>query len=141
MSDPHDLQRFLDAQSSIYEQVCGELRTGRKRSHWMWFIFPQIAGLGHSETARFYAIRSLDEAAAFLEHPTLGPRLLECTNLISQIPGKTIHDILGSPDNMKFRSCMTLFAHATTDNKPFEDALQKYFGGEHDPLTLERLRG
>jgi uncharacterized protein (DUF1810 family) len=106
----------------------------------MWFIFPQIAGLGHSETARFYAIRSLDEAKAYLEHPVLGPRLLECTALVTSIDGKTIHDILGSPDDMKFRSSMTLFAHATTDPKPFEDALKKYFGGEYDALTLDRLR-
>ena len=139
MLDPHHLQRFIDAQSSIYEQVCEELRAGRKRSHWMWFIFPQIAGLGHSETARFYAIQSIDEAKAYLEHPVLGSRLLECTSLVMLVSGKSIHDILGSPDDMKFRSCMTLFARAGADNKPFEDAIEKYFGGRHDPRTLERL--
>ena len=140
MSDPYHLQRFLDAQSSIYAQVLAELRDGRKRSHWMWFIFPQIAGLGHSETARYYAIGSLDEAAAYLQHSVLGPRLLECTSLVTQVSGKTIHEILGSPDDMKFRSCMTLFSHAAVDKQPFEEALQKYFAGEKDSLTLECLR-
>jgi uncharacterized protein (DUF1810 family) len=139
MADPHNLQRFLDAQAPVYDRVCEELRAGRKRSHWMWFIFPQIAGLGRSWTARHYAIRSLAEASAYLEHPLLGPRLRECTKLVIDVSGKSIHDILGSPDDMKFRSSMTLFARATTDNKAFEDALQKYFGGEHDSLTLERL--
>jgi len=141
MSDPHHLQRFLNAQSSIYDQACSELRAGRKRTHWMWFIFPQLAGLGHSETARFYAIRSLAEAKAYLQHPVLGPRLVECTTLVTQIDGKTIHDILGSPDDMKFRSCMTLFEQAAAENTPFKEGLLKYFGGESDPLTLEHLRG
>jgi len=135
------MQRFLDAQSSVYSQVCSELGAGRKRGHWMWFIFPQIAGLGHSETARFYAIRSLDEASAYLQHPVLGARLLECTKLVTQVTGKTIHDIFGSPDDMKFRSCMTLFELAAADKQPFAVALEKYFAGERDPLTLERLRG
>ena len=139
MNDPHNLQRFVDAQSSIYDQVRQELAEGRKRSHWMWFIFPQIAGLGYSETARFYAIQSCDEAKAYLEHAVLGPRLLECTNLVTQVEGKTIYHILGSPDDMKFRSCLTLFAHAATDKRTFEDALRKYFNGERDPLTLKRL--
>jgi uncharacterized protein (DUF1810 family) len=139
--DKQHLQRFTDAQGPVYDQVCSELRDGRKRSHWMWFIFPQIAGLGHSETARFYAIRSLDEAVEYLQHPVLGPRLLECTKLVTQVNGKTIHEILGSPDDMKFRSCMTLFEQAATDKQPFADALQKYFSGERDPLTLEKLRG
>jgi uncharacterized protein (DUF1810 family) len=140
VSESHHLQRFLDAQDSVYDQVCSELRDGRKRSHWMWFIFPQITGLGRSETARFYAISSLDEAAAYLQHPVLGPRLQECTKLVNQVAGKTIHEILGSPDDMKFRSSMTLFEQAASDKQPFEDALQKYFRGERDPLTLERLR-
>jgi uncharacterized protein (DUF1810 family) len=141
MPDAHNLQRFLDAQDSVYKQVCNELSDGRKRSHWMWFMFPQIAGLGRSETARFYAISSLDEAAAYLQHPILGPRLLECTKLVTQVAGKTIHEILGSPDDMKFRSSMTLFAEAASDKHPFEYALHKYFRGERDGLTLERLRG
>jgi uncharacterized protein (DUF1810 family) len=134
------VKRFLDAQSSVYDQVCNELREGRKRSHWMWFIFPQIAGLGRSETARFYAINSLDEAVDYLQHPILGPRLLECTRLVTQVTGKTIHEILGSPDDMKFRSSMTLFEQAASEKQVFENALQKYFHGERDPLTLERLR-
>lgn len=140
MSDPYQLQRFLDAQASVYEQVRRELGEGRKRSHWMWFVFPQIAGLGHSETARFYAIRSVAEAAEYLRHAVLGPRLLECTNLVTQVRGKTIHDILGSPDDMKFRSCMTLFEEAAVDKQPFADALEKYFGSERDEMTLNRIR-
>src|SRR5580765_5297653 len=131
------MKRFLDAQAPVYDQVCRELREGRKRSHWMWFVFPQIAGLGHSETARFYAIRSLDEAVEYLQHPVLGPRLLECTTLVTQIQGRTIHEIFGSPDDMKFRSCMTLFEHAATDKQPFVGALEKYFSGKRDTLTLE----
>lgn len=140
MADPHNLQRFLDAQDPVYDRVREELRAGRKRSHWMWFIFPQIAGLGYSGTARFYAIRSLAEATAYLEHPVLGPRLRECTQLVTEVADKTIHDILGSPDDMKFRSSMTLFANAAGDAELFEAALRKYFKGEHDPLTMERLR-
>jgi len=135
------MKRFLDAQAAVYDHVRRELREGRKRSHWMWFIFPQIEGLGHSETARFYAIRSREEAVEYLQHPVLGPRLLECTKLVTQIQGKTIHEILGSPDDMKFRSCMTLFEQAATDKQPFADALEKYFSGERDELTLERLAG
>jgi uncharacterized protein (DUF1810 family) len=134
------MKRFLDAQAPVYDQVCNELRQGRKQSHWMWFIFPQIAGLGRSETARFYAIRSLDEAVEYLQHPILGARLLECTRLVTQITGKSIHEILGSPDDMKFRSCMTLFEQAATDKQPFAEALEKYFNGERDALTLEQLR-
>jgi uncharacterized protein (DUF1810 family) len=134
-----DLQRFVDAQEAIYAQVLEEFRAGRKQTHWMWFVFPQIAGLGFSETAKLYAIGSRDEAAAYLRHPLLGPRLLECTDLVLKVRDRSIHQILGSPDDMKFRSCMTLFAHATNDNAAFEDALRKYFGGAHDPLTLERL--
>ena len=133
------MKRFLDAQAPVYDQVCDELRKGRKRSHWMWFIFPQIAGLGRSETARFYAIRSLDEAVEYLQHPVLGPRLVECTKFVTQVNGKTIYEILGSPDDMKFRSCLTLFEQAAEDKQPFAEALQKYFDGERDPLTLERL--
>src|SRR5262245_9563039 len=118
-SDPHKLQRFVDAQNSIYEQVCAELRAGRKSRHCMWFIFPQIAGLGFSETSRFYAIQSIDEAVAYLQHPVLGPRLMECTRLVAQLRGLSIHEILGSPDDLKFRSCMTLFAHAAGSNSIF----------------------
>ena len=138
-ADPHDLQRFVDAQEPVFEQVCSELRAGRKREHWIWFIFPQIQGLGYSFTSRRFAIRSRAEAQAYLTHPILGPRLRECTRLVTAVEGRSIQEILGSPDDMKFRSSMTLFAHATTDNQVFLDALKKYFGSQFDPLTLERL--
>ena len=139
MSDPNDLQRFVDAQNPVYDKVRAELREGRKRSHWMWFIFPQIMGLGSSPLARRFAISSLSEATAFLEHPILGPRLAECTRLLNRVEGHPIEQIFGSPDDLKFRSSMTLFAHATPDNRVFLDALQKYFKGEFDPATLSRL--
>jgi uncharacterized protein (DUF1810 family) len=139
VNDPHDLQRFVDAQEPVYEQVCAELRQGRKRGHWMWFVFPQIAGLGHSPTARRFAIASRQEAKAYLEHPVLGPRLRECTRLVNHVEGRTIEEILGHPDDLKFRSSMTLFAHATPDNRDFEEALRKYCAAGYDPSTLERL--
>jgi uncharacterized protein (DUF1810 family) len=139
MSDPYDLQRFVDAQNPVYDRVRTELQEGRKRSHWMWFIFPQIAGLGSSPLARRFAISSLSEAAAYLQHPVLGPRLAECTRLVNLIEGRSIEQIFGSPDDLKFRSSMTLFARASADNQVFADALQKYFNGEFDPATLERL--
>jgi uncharacterized protein (DUF1810 family) len=135
----NNLQRFIDAQNPVYEQVCEELRRGAKTGHWMWFIFPQIAGLGYSPMARQFAIASLDEAMAYLADPILGPRLVECTGLVMRVEGRTIDQILGYPDNAKFRSCMTLFAQASPSTKVFADALQKYFSGERDPLTLERL--
>lgn len=139
MSDPYDLQRFVDAQDPVYDKVRAELRDGSKRSHWMWFIFPQIMGLGASPLARRFAISSLSEATAFLEHPILGPRLAECTRLVNLVEGRPIEQIFGSPDDLKFRSSMTLFAHATAENQVFVDALQKYFKGEFDPATLSRL--
>jgi len=139
MSDLYDLQRFVDAQNPVYDRVRAELQEGRKRSHWMWFIFPQIAGLGSSPLARRFAISSLSEAAAFLEHPILGPRLAECTRLVNLIEGRSIEQIFGRPDDLKFRSSMTLFARASADNQVFVDALQKHFDGEFDPATLERL--
>jgi uncharacterized protein (DUF1810 family) len=139
MSDPYDLQRFVDAQNPVYDRVRAELQEGRKRSHWMWFIFPQIAGLGSSPLARRFAISSLSEAAAFLEHPILGPRLAECARLVNLIEGRPIEQIFGYPDDLKFRSSMTLFARASADNQVFVDALQKHFNGEFDPATLERL--
>ncbi len=138
-SDAYDLERFVLAQEPVYERVWAELRVGRKRSHWIWFIFPQIAGLGVSEISQHYAIASLAEAKAYLQHPVLGPRLRECTQLVVNVEGKPLDEILGYPDDMKFRSSMTLFARATDDNAIFAAALQKYFGGEPDPLTLERL--
>jgi uncharacterized protein (DUF1810 family) len=139
MSDPYDLQRFVDAQNPVYDRVRTELQEGRKRSHWMWFIFPQIVGLGSSPLARRFAISSLSEAAAYLQHPVLGPRLAECTRLVNLIEGRSIEQVFGYPDDLKFRSSMTLFARASADNQVFVDALQKYFNGEFDPATLERL--
>ncbi len=139
MDDPHNLQRFVDAQAPVYAQVLAELRAGSKRSHWMWFVFPQIAGLGHSETARYFAIASRAEAAAYLEHPVLGPRLRECCRLATLVEGRSAREIFGTPDDMKFRSSLTLFAAVASDNAIFTSALQKYFGGEPDGLTQARL--
>jgi uncharacterized protein (DUF1810 family) len=139
MEDVHNLGRFVEAQGAVYPSARTELAAGRKAGHWMWFIFPQIEGLGHSQMSRRYAIRSLAEAEAYLAHPVLGARLLECTLLLLQIEGRSISEILGSPDDIKFRSCMTLFGHACPENKIFRGALEKYFGGEPDSLTLARL--
>jgi uncharacterized protein (DUF1810 family) len=140
MTDPYNLQRFVDAQNRIFDEVLAELRAGRKQGHWIWFIFPQIAGLGYSPMAHKYGISSLPEAAAYLEHPILGPRLIECTRLVNLIEGRTIEEIFSFPDNLKFRSSMTLFAHAIADNAVFLQALAKYFSGRFDPLTLEKIR-
>lgn len=138
-ADPHNLRRFVDAQDGVIDRVRTELRNGRKTSHWMWFIFPQIAGLGHSDTARFYAIASRAEAAAYLAHPVLGPRLIACTRLVLDVTGQTAAAIFGAIDAAKFRSCMTLFAAVAPDPAPFHQALEKYFGGEPDKATLIRL--
>jgi uncharacterized protein (DUF1810 family) len=137
--DPYNLQRFVTAQEPVFEQVCSELRNGRKTSHWMWFVFPQIKGLGHSSIAQHYAISSRAEAEAYLQHPVLGPRLRQCTQLVLDVQGRSIHDIFGEPDDLKFCSSMTLFAHATAENQVFRDALRKYFAGRFDPLTIQRL--
>jgi len=139
MSDPYDLQRFVDAQNPVYGRVCAELREGKKKSHWMWFVFPQIEGLGSSQIARNFAISSLAEAAAYLAHPILGPRLAECTRLVNLVEERPIGQIFGYPDDLKFRSSMTLFARATAENQIFVDALEKYFKGEFDPATIGRL--
>ncbi len=139
MPDAFNLQRFVDAQAPVYDNVRRELRAGCKTSHWMWFIFPQIQGLGHSPTARMYAISGRGEAKAYLQHPILGPRLVECTNLVNAVETKSADDIFGYPDDLKFRSSMTLFAEVSPDNPVFVDALDKYFGGEPDQLTLDRL--
>ncbi|WP_029226706.1 DUF1810 domain-containing protein [Burkholderia ubonensis] len=139
MDDPYDLQRFVDAQDPVYTQVCDELRSGRKRSHWMWFVFPQIEGLGDSVMAQRYAIASLREADAYLRHPVLGERLRECTRLVNHVDGRSIQEIFGYPDYLKFRSSVTLFAHATSDNAVFVEALEKYYGGEADHSTLARI--
>ena len=130
MSDPgdiYDLQRFVDAQAPVYRQVCAELRQGRKQSHWMWFVFPQLRGLGHSPMAEKFGISSQGEAEAYLRHPILGPRLRECTELVNRIEERTVEEIFGYPDHLKFRSCMTLFASASSDNEVFLKALRKYF--------------
>lgn len=139
MADPFDLQRFVEAQSGTFERARAEILAGRKVTHWMWFIFPQIEGLGRSPMARRYAIRSLDEARAYLEHPILGPRLVECTEIVNRIDGKSARDVFGTPDDLKFRSSMTLFARAARDEPVFEQALAKYFDSVPDPLTIERL--
>ena len=139
MSDPYDLQRFVNAQDPVYDQVLSELRAGRKQSHWMWFIFPQMKGLGHTAMADRYGITSREEAEAYLQHPVLGPRLIECTQLVNAVQGHAIDYILGYPDNLKFRSCMTLFARATSEGGVFRDALQKYFSGKADERTIELL--
>jgi uncharacterized protein (DUF1810 family) len=139
MPDPFDLDRFLSAQAGHYPQVLAELGAGAKRSHWIWFIFPQMKGLGRSPQAEFYGIGSLDEAVAYLQHPVLGPRLEECTILVNQVAGRTINQIMGFPDDLKFRSSMTLFARAAGDGSVFAEALNKYFANEPDRVTLDLL--
>ncbi len=139
-TDPYNLQRFLDAQFPLFDEVCKELRNGKKFTHWMWFIFPQIEGLGRTSTAKLYAIKSLEEAEAYINHPTLGSRLRECTELINLVENKSINRILGSPDDLKFRSCITLFTHATEDNQLFLNALEKYYNGDQDELTLQKIK-
>lgn len=139
MPDLYNLHRFLTAQAPTYDTVLTELRAGRKSSHWIWFIFPQIASLGHSTTAQQFAITSLDEAKAYLQHPVLGQRLRECTKLVLNVEGRRADEIFPYPDNLKFRSCMTLFMTASTDNTIFQDALLKYFDGKPDPHTLDLL--
>jgi uncharacterized protein (DUF1810 family) len=139
-SGPYDLQRFVDAQNPTFAEVCAELRRGRKSGHWMWFVFPQLRGLGFSVMANRYAIASRAEAAAYLDHPVLGPRLRHSARLVTEVEGQTIGEIFGYPDDLKFRSSMTLFAHATDDNAVFTEALRKYFAGAFDPATLERLK-
>jgi uncharacterized protein (DUF1810 family) len=133
------LGRFVIAQESIFKPVLSELRAGTKMGHWMWFIFPQIRGLGRSPTSIEYAISSLDEAQAYLQHPVLGPRLKECTQLVLDVDGRSATDIFGTPDDVKFRSSMTLFAQVSGDDDIFHRALQKYFEGVSDQLTLDRL--
>lgn len=137
--DPFDLRRFVDAQARVYHTVVEELRAGRKRSHWIWFIFPQLVGLGRSPTAQRYAISSLAEAKAYLRHDVLGPRLHECARLVNHIHGHSIAQIFGSPDDLKVRSSMTLFARAADDNQDFVTLLDRYYDGKQDPLTLELL--
>ena len=133
------LDRFVEAQAPVMGQVLAELTAGHKQSHWMWFVFPQVAGLGHSVMAQRYAIADLQEARAYLAHPVLGPRLKHCTGLVLAVEGKSAHDIFGSPDDLKFHSSMTLFAHVAPGKNLFQEALDKYFGGQADAATLVRL--
>jgi uncharacterized protein (DUF1810 family) len=139
-NDPYDLGRFVDAQAGVYDQALAEIRGGRKRSHWMWFIFPQVEGLGSSSTARRYAIKSLAEARAYLEHPLLGPRLVECAEAAVGVAGRSAHEVFGSPDDMKLRSSATLFANVSPPGSAFAQVLDRYFKGEPDGETLRILK-
>jgi len=139
MNDTSNLKRFVAAQEKIFPTVIGELKAGKKRSHWMWFIFPQIDGLGRTETAKSYAIKSLDEAKAYIAHPLLGKRLQECTELVMEIDGKLANEIFGYPDDLKFRSSMTLFSRAAPQIDLFQQAIDKYYDGRQDGLTNKIL--
>ena len=138
--DRYNLQRFVDAQNPVYASVLAELRRGKKTTHWIWFIFPQVKGLDHSATANFYALDGEGEARAFFEHGVLGPRLLECTNAVLSVQGRSVEDIFGFPDHLKFGSCMTLFSRATR-RAEFATALETYFGGKEDEKTVRVLGG
>jgi uncharacterized protein (DUF1810 family) len=133
------LQRFVDAQHAVYTTALAELRAGRKRTHWMWFIFPQLVGLGRSATSGYYGIASLEEAREYLAHPVLGPRLLECTEAVNSFDGKSAREVFGAPDDLKFHSSMTLFHLASPETECFKEALGKYFGGELDQGTVKLL--
>jgi len=139
MKDVYNLQRFIEAQEGVYEGACAELRRGRKTSHWMWFIFPQLRGLGSSSMAEYYGITSLAEAKSYLEHPLLGERLMKCSRIVTSIEGRSLREIFGSPDDMKFKSSMTLFAHAAAENSIFIEAISKFCDGKFDPLTLKAV--
>ena len=137
--DPYHLHRFVQAQEGVYERALSEIRNGRKQSHWMWFVFPQFEGLGFSPTSRLYAIKSVAEAEAYLSHPLLGPRLKECSEAAIRIEGRSALAIFGSPDDMKLKSCATLFAQVSPPGSVFDRLLQKYFQGERDDKTLRLL--
>jgi len=137
--DPYNLSRFVQAQERDYDQALSELTLGRKRSHWMWYVFPQLDGLGSSPITKLYSIKSEDEARAYLKHPTLGPRLLECAEAILSVDGKSAREILGSPDDLKLKSCATLFAHVSPPGSVFEQILKKFYSGEPDAATLRLL--
>jgi uncharacterized protein (DUF1810 family) len=139
MDDRFELQRFVDAQAGVYEQACIEMRLGKKRSHWMWFVFPQIRGLGSSPMAVRYAISGLEEARAYLAHEILGPRLRECAGIVVELNGKTASEMFGYPDDLKFHSSMTLFAKVEEGTGIFGKALEKYFDGEMDIGTLKQI--
>ncbi len=138
-TDPHNLNRFLQAQEADYERALAEIRSGRKQSHWMWYIFPQLVGLGFSSMAQHYAIKSVEEAKAYLAHPVLGPRLIECAEAVVAVERRTANGIFGSPDDMKLRSCATLFAQVSPPRSVFERLLKKYFQNEPDGKTLQLL--
>ena len=138
-NDPFDLNRFVEAQAGSYARALAEIRAGSKRSHWMWYVFPQFAGLGYSSLAARFAIKSLDEARTYLAHPTLGPRLIECAEAALGVEGRTAREIFGTPDDLKLRSCATLFAQVSPPGSAFERLLAKYYGGEPDGRTLELL--
>ena len=138
-ADPYDLERFVAAQNPVWDRVRAELGRGRKASHWMWFVFPQLAGLGSSSTARAYAVSGLDEAQAYLAHPVLGPRLREAAELAAAVEARTASEVFGYPDDLKLRSSMTLFARAAPQDPVFTAVLDRYFGGDPDPRTLELL--
>jgi uncharacterized protein (DUF1810 family) len=137
--DPHNLNRFLEAQQGDYEQALTEIRNGRKRSHWMWYIFPQYDGLGFSSTSKHYAIKSLAEVEAYLNHPVLGPRLQEVAQAALDVEGRSAHEVFGSPDDMKLKSCATLFAQVSPAGSVFEQLLTKYYRGERDEKTLDLI--
>jgi len=139
MTNENDLQRFVDAQEPRIADAMAELRGGRKRTHWMWFVFPQLRGLGHSQMAWHFGIASRDEAAAYLAHPVLGPRLHDCVELLLAVRGRTAHEIFGSPDDMKLCSCLTLFGEVAGGDGVFDRALRQFFGGQPDHATLELL--
>jgi uncharacterized protein (DUF1810 family) len=139
VDEPYDLARFVTAQEPVIEQVYRELRAGRKQSHWMWFVFPQLVGLGRSQMAQRYAIGSLSEAKAYLDHPVLGRRLVELTEIVNRVADRSVLEIFGSPDDMKFHSSMTLFAAASPETAAFAAALDRYFAGQPDRATMERL--
>lgn len=141
MNDTHHLNRFIDAQELNYRSALAEITAGRKISHWMWYVFPQYDGLGFSATSRHYAIKSPVEAEAYLGHPVLGPRLGECVDALLSVTGKTAHEIFGSPDDLKLKSCMTLFAHISAEGSAFDQVLARYFEGQRDSKTLELVRG
>jgi uncharacterized protein (DUF1810 family) len=139
MDDPFNLSRFVDAQQGVYERALAEIRAGRKRSHWMWYIFPQFDGLGMSPTSQLYAIKSVEEARAFLAHPVLGPRMIECAEAVLGVDGQSANEIFGSPDDLKLRSSATLFAGVSPSGSVFDRLLEKHFGGERDERTLRLM--
>lgn len=136
-----DLDRFIVAQDPVFPDVLAELGAGYKQSHWMWFVFPQLTALGRSPTAKFYGLADLGAARAYLAHPVLGPRLITCTQLVNAVEGRSVHEIFGSPDDLKFRSSVTLFHHAAPDEDAFREALRRYYGGIEDARTVQLMRG